>query len=125
MSGGTWIVFLIAAAIGASARFVVDSFVQDRVTGAFPWGTFVVNITGCFALGVLTGLGLYHGLDPGARLVVGTGGIGAYTTFSTFTFETIRLAEEGAVGDAVRNVAASFVVGLASASLGLAIAAIA
>jgi CrcB protein len=124
MTGWAWIAFLVAAAIGAPARYLVDGFVQDRTTAAFPWGTFVVNVTGCFALGVLTGLALYHGLDPTARLVVGTGGIGAYTTFSTFTFETIRLAEEGAVADAVRNVGGSFVVGLAAASLGLAIAAV-
>jgi CrcB protein len=124
MSGWAWIAFLVAAGIGAPARYLVDGYVQDRTRAAFPWGTLVVNITGCLALGVLTGLALYHGLEPDVRVVVGTGGIGAYTTFSTFTFETIRLAEEGAVSDAARNVVANFVVGLAAASLGLAIAAV-
>ena len=75
-------------------------------------------------LGILTGLGLYHGLDPTIRTVIGTGGMGAYTTFSTFTFETVRLAEEGAINEALRNAAASFLVGLAAASAGLALAAV-
>lgn len=125
MSTAVWCAFLLAAAIGAPARYLIDGFVQDHTGGAFPWGTFVVNVSGCFALGVLTGLGLYQGLGDTTRTIVGTGGLGAYTTFSTFTFETVRLAEEGAVDDALRNAGASFVVGLAAASLGLAVSAIA
>ena len=124
MSTTAWLAFLLAAAIGAPARYLIDGFVQDHTEGAFPWGTFVVNITGCFVLGTLVGLGLYHGFDPTTRTVLGTGGMGAYTTFSTFTFETIRLAEEGAINEAVRNAAASFVVGLAAASAGLALTAV-
>lgn len=88
MSGPGWVAFLIAAGIGALLRYLLDGWVQDHTTGVFPWGTLVVNITGCFALGVLTGLGLYHGLGATSRSVIGTGGLGAYTTFSTFTFET-------------------------------------
>ena len=94
---------------------------QDRTRGAFPWGTFVVNVSGCLILGLLTGLGLYHGLGPTARTIVGTGGLGAYTTFSTFTFETVRLAEEGAAGNALANVGASLAVGLLAAAAGLAL----
>jgi CrcB protein len=124
MSGPAWIAFLLAAAIGAPARYLVDGWVQDRTGGSFPWGTFVVNMSGCLVLGVITGLALYHGLGASTRTVLGTGGLGAYTTFSTFTFETVRLAEEGAVETAVRNVAASLVVGLAAASLGLALTAV-
>lgn len=123
MSPAAWVGFLLAAAIGAPARYVLDGFVQDHTAGSFPWGTFVVNISGCFALGTLTGLGLYHGLGGGTRTVIGTGGIGAYTTFSTFTFETIRLTEEGSIDGALRNVAASLLVGLAAAGAGLALAA--
>jgi CrcB protein len=124
MTTGAWIAFLVAAAVGAPLRYLVDGFVQDRTDGAFPWGTFIVNISGCLALGLLTGLGLYHGLSGTTRAVIGTGGLGAYTTFSTFSFETVRLAEEGATTDAVRNVIGSFVVGLAAASAGLALAAV-
>jgi CrcB protein len=121
MTAVAWIAFLIAAAIGAPARYLLDGWVQDHASGAFPWGTFVVNVTGCLVLGLLTGLGLYHGLDATTRTVLGTGGLGAYTTFSTFTFETVRLAEEGALEEAFRNAAAGFLVGLAAASAGIAI----
>jgi CrcB protein len=112
---------LVAAGIGAPARYLLDGWVQDHASGAFPWGTFTVNVTGCLILGALTGLGLYHGLGSTTRTVIGTGGLGAYTTFSTFTFETVRLAEEGALDEALRNAVASFVVGLAAASAGLAL----
>jgi CrcB protein len=123
MSATAWIGFLAAAAVGAPARYLIDGFVQDRTDGVFPWGTFVVNVSGCLALGLIVGFGLYHGLDPTVRTVAGTGGVGAYTTFSTFTFETVRLAEEGAVNEALRNTIGSFIAGLAAASAGLAIAA--
>jgi CrcB protein len=129
VSGPAWIGFLVAAAIGALARYLVDGWVQDRgrrsgrTGGVFPWGTFVVNMTGCLALGVLTGLGLHHGLGDTTRTMVGTGGLGAYTTFSTLSFETVRLAEEGAVDRAFLNAAGSLVVGLAAAAAGLALTA--
>jgi len=123
VTGASWVAFLAAAALGAPARYLLDGLVQDHTAGAFPWGTFVVNVTGCLVLGLLTGFGLYHGLGAGTRTVLGTGGMGAYTTFSTLTFETVRLAEEGAVDEAVRNAVASFVVGLAAATVGLALSA--
>ena len=116
-----WIAFLATAAVGACARLLVDGWVQERTRGVFPWGTFVVNASGCLVLGGLTGLGLYHGLGATTRTVVGTGGLGAYTTFSTFTFETVRLAETGALRSAFRYVAASMIVGLAAAAAGLAL----
>ena len=123
MNPSAWVVFLVAAGIGATSRYLLDGWVQDRTRGAFPWGTFTVNVSGCVLLGVLTGLGLYHDLDTTTSTVLGTGGLGAYTTFSTFTFETIRLAEEGALDQAFRNAAASVLVGLAAASAGLALTA--
>ena len=125
MTALAWTAFLVAAGIGAPARYLLDGWVQDRTGGAFPWGTFAVNVTGCLVLGLLTGLGLYHGLDATTRTVLGTGAMGAYTTFSTFTFETVRLAEGGAIDEAVRNVAAGFLVGLAAGAAGLAIMAVA
>lgn len=123
MTGATWIAFLVAAGIGAPARHLLDGWVQEHTGGRLPWGTFVVNVTGCLALGLLTGLGLHHGLPAGARTVLGTGGLGAYTTFSTLTFETVRLAEDGEVDHALRNAAGSLLVGLAAASTGLALTA--
>jgi CrcB protein len=116
-----WLAFLAAAGVGAPARYVIDTAIQARSGGVFPWGTLVVNVSGCFVLGVLTGLVMYHGLGGSVKTVLGTGCMGAYTTFSTFTFETVRLAEEGAAGAALRNVAMSVVLGLAAAAVGLAV----
>lgn len=124
MTPWAWALFVAAAAAGAPARYLVDGLVQDRTSGAFPWGTFAVNVSGCFLLGLLVGLATDHGLDPNLRIAIGTGGIGAYTTFSTFTFETVRLAEEGAVNEAVRNVVGNIVAGLVAAGVGLGIVAL-
>ncbi len=114
----------LAGAFGATARYVVDGLVQDRVEGAFPWGTWVVNISGSFALGFLTGLALDHGLGDTPKAVIGAGFIGAYTTFSTFTYETLRLVEEGSRYEAALNVATSTAIGLLAAGVGLALAAV-
>jgi CrcB protein len=124
VSTAAWCAFLVAAAIGAPARYLVDGWVHDRTGATFPWGTFAVNVSGCFVLGVLTGLGLYHHLGSTPRTVLGTGGMGAYTTFSTFSFETVRLAEEGSLDRAVGNAVGGLVAGLAAAALGLALAAL-
>jgi CrcB protein len=115
---------VIGGAIGAPARLAVDELVQRRNAGVFPWGTLVINVTGSFVLGVLTGLVLYHGLGEVPRALIGTGFCGAYTTFSTFSYETVRLVEEGSVGAAVRNVAGSVAAGLAAAALGLVLVAV-
>jgi CrcB protein len=96
-----------------------------RRPAAFPWGTFVVNLSGAFVLGLVTGLGLYHhGLGSVPKAVLGAGFCGAYTTFSTFSYETVRLVEEGALGAAAANLAGSLLLGLLAAAAGLALAAI-
>jgi len=117
-----WAGFVAAAAIGAPLRYVVDVSISERVQGRFPWGTFVVNATGSLFLGVLTGLALYHAFPKTPKVILGTGFCGAYTTFSTFTFETVGLAEEGATGPALLNAAGMLVVGAACGALGLALA---
>lgn len=114
----------VAGAIGAPARYLLDGFVQDRTAGAFPWGTFVINMTGSLALGLLTGAALYHAFPSTPKVILGTGFCGAYTTFSTFTFETVRLLEDGDVTEAFLNAAVSLTVGLAAAAAGLALAAL-
>jgi CrcB protein len=114
---------VVAGAIGAPARYLLDGLVQDRTEGVFPWGTFVINVSGSFALGLITGAALYHAFPNTPKVWLGTGFCGAYTTFSTFTFETIRLLEEGAVADAFRNALASLLLGALAAAAGLAIAA--
>lgn len=109
----------LAAAVGAPLRYVVDRLVQSRSRGAFPWGTFLVNVSGSFLLGLLTGLTLHHGLDPDVRTIIGSGMLGAYTTFSTFGYETIRLLEDGSFLQATLNAAGSLTLGLLAAAAGL------
>ncbi|MFN8104615.1 MAG: fluoride efflux transporter CrcB [Acidimicrobiia bacterium] len=114
----------LAGALGAPARYLLDGFVQDRGDGLFPRGTLVVNATGSLALGVLTGLLLYHAFPSDPKIVLGTGFCGAYTTFSTFTYETVHLAEERAFGAALANVVSGVVVPALAAAVGLALAAL-
>lgn len=112
-----------AAFAGAICRYLVDLAVQHRTKVVFPLGTLVVNLTGSLVLGFVVGLGLYHGLGHDAGTVLGTGFLGAYTTFSTFAYETVRLLEDGSTLEALGNAAASSVLGLAAAGAGLALAA--
>lgn len=109
----------IAGFAGAVSRYAVEGFVSERTKGGFPWGTFAVNATGCFLLGLtfalLTERFLPH---PTVRTALTIGFIGAYTTFSTFAFETMRLAEDGAVLLAAGNVTLSVAVGLAAVYAG-------
>jgi CrcB protein len=118
VSGWAWLWFLVAAGVGAPARYVLDGVVQDRTSHAFPWGTLVVNVSGSFVLGMLTGWATYHHVDPGVRTAVGVGGIGAYTTFSTFSVDTVRLVEEGAPLRAVANLVLTAVMGVTAAAAG-------
>jgi CrcB protein len=119
----TFLWVAIAGAMGAPARFLLDAWVQHRTDRIFPWGTFVINTSGSLILGFVTGLVLYHGLPNTPRLLIGTGFCGAYTTFSTFTLESVRLAEDRAVPAAFGNVLGSMVAGLLGAALGLVLAA--
>jgi CrcB protein len=105
--------------IGAPARYLVDRAVTQRFGAPIPWGTVVINVTGSLLLGVLAGLGLTHHLTGLDDALIGTGFCGAYTTFSTFTFETVRLVEIGDLRRAAGNVVVSVAVGLACAAAGL------
>ncbi|MGH9212760.1 MAG: fluoride efflux transporter CrcB [Acidimicrobiales bacterium] len=112
----------ITAFAGAVSRYLVDLAVQHRTESVFPLGTLVVNVTGSLGLGFIVGLGLYHGLPATPRTLIGTGFLGAYTTFSTFSYETVRLLEDGVYRDALLNTATSLALGLAGAAAGIAIA---
>ena len=112
----------IAGACGALARYAVQHVVQSRASGRFPYGTVVVNITGAFALGFLTGLFLYQGLAPDARVIVGTGFLGSYTTFSSFSYETFGLLRADVPVAALVNAFGSVAVGLLAAAAGLGLA---
>ena len=112
----------LAGFAGAVSRYAVEGWVSERTRGAFPWGTFVVNVSGCFILGFLFTLLTERFLPhPTLRSALTIGFVGAYTTFSTFAFETMRLGEDGAVLFAAINVGASVAVGITAVYLGTAL----
>jgi CrcB protein len=111
----------VAGAIGAPARFVLERIVRARWPADWPWGTFVVNVSGSLALGAVVGLVLAHGLDPDVRTIVGTGFLGAYTTFSTYAYETVRVGTVPRRGLAVAYAFGSVVASVLAAAAGLAI----
>lgn len=107
--------------VGAPSRYLVDRAISARTQSDLPWGTAAVNISGSFLLGLASGLALAHHLSPLGMALLGTGFCGAYTTFSTFSFESVRLLEDGQVLEAAANVLASLALGLAGAAAGLAL----
>jgi CrcB protein len=110
----------VAGALGALARYGVDGLVSTRQTGAFPWGTFVVNVTGTFVLGLLfTLLTERMTLDSWLRTSITVGFLGAYTTFSTLSLESYRLLSDGALELALANTLGSVVAGLGAVYLGV------
>jgi CrcB protein len=111
---------IVGGAIGAPLRYLADRAVQSRHDTAFPWGTFTVNVVGSLILGLITGA-VAGGASPQVQLAVGTGFCGALTTYSTFSYETLRLLEDDARLFAAANVVVSIVAGLGSAFLGVAI----
>lgn len=116
MSGvATWAGIAVLGGLGAVARFTVDTAVVRRTTSAFPFGILVVNVSGAFLLGLITGLGVPRDV----ALVLGTGFVGAYTTFSTWMLQTKLLLEERHWALPVLNVGVSVVLGLAAAWVGL------
>ena len=106
----------VGAAVGAPLRFLTDRYVVARIMhGArpFPWGTLAVNVLGSFVLGLLTGV-----TDHTGTLLIGVGFCGAFTTYSTFSAETLQLARGGNRAGAVLNAVLNLGLGLAAAILG-------
>lgn len=119
MSFWVWAAVAGLGGIGAVVRFLVDGAITQRVGRDFPSGTLIVNLTGTFVLGLLTGLAL----EGNALLLAGTATIGSYTTFSTWMLETHRLGEDGDIRAASINVVLSVVAGVGAAAVGRAIGA--
>jgi CrcB protein len=118
-----WILVAVGAMVGAPLRYLTDRTVQARHDTVFPWGTFTVNVCGSFVLGLVTGAVTAGGAPQQVQLLIGTGFCGALTTYSTFSYETLRLAEDGARLFAVFNVVVSVVAALGAAFTGAALAA--
>jgi CrcB protein len=114
-------VVCVAGGVGAALRFVVDGLIRARVRLAYPLATTVINVTGSFGLGLLTGLGSHAGLPHAWVLVLGGGVMGGYTTFSTASVETVRLVEQRRWGLALLNGVGMLVLSVAAAAVGLAV----
>ncbi|MEW2402440.1 fluoride efflux transporter CrcB [Streptomyces sp. NPDC046862] len=117
-----WLLVIVGGMAGAPLRYLTDRAVQSRHDTVFPWGTFTVNVVGSLILGLLTGAVAAGAAGSHLQLLIGTGLCGALTTYSTFSYETLRLAQDGARFYAVANVVASVVAGLGAAFTGVALA---
>lgn len=110
----------LGGAVGTGARHLLSSWIGTAIGGAFPWGTFVVNVLGSFLVAVLMVAGSEANvLSPTARLALTTGVMGGFTTYSAFSYETLRLFENGAWIAGASNVLVTVVACLASCLLGL------
>ncbi len=116
----TALVVAAGAAVGAPLRYVTDRAVQSAVrtrrSSSFPYGTLLVNVVASLVLGLVTGA---TSLSPTLFALVATGFCGALSTYSTYAYETLRLAEDGRWSEALLYVAVSIALGLAAASLGV------
>jgi CrcB protein len=108
------------AVLGANARYWIGTWAAGKWGAAFPYGTLIINLTGSLLLGLFMGLTAERlSLDPRLRLLIATGFLGAYTTFSTFTYESVSLLLKGAVWAGVLNVLASTALGLLAVGAGI------
>ncbi len=114
----TLILIAIGGAVGALLRFTVTSYIYYRVDGTFPWGTFVVNISGCLVIGVLWQMVENLSLPHHFRSFLFIGVLGAYTTFSAYGLETFNLLRENELGYVLLNVLGSNIIGIAMLVLG-------
>jgi CrcB protein len=111
----TALLVFVGAMVGAPLRYLTDRAVQSWHETLFPWGTFTVNLVGCLILGALSGAG--SALPSPVFSLLGTGFCGALTTYSTFSYETVRLVEQKAYFPAVMYVVASVVAGTGAAAV--------
>lgn len=113
----------VGAALGGVSRHYLTVFVQQRAGAGFPVGTLVINVTGSFLLGLVMRYALQtDAISPEARSFLATGFCGGYTTFSAFSYETVKMLEDGEYGRAGLYVGASVVVALLATVLGFAAA---
>lgn len=120
---GRLLLVCLGGAIGSGARFLVSSWAARALGTEFPRGTLIVNVAGSFLLGAVMAASLSSGpISPGARLFLGAGVLGGFTTYSSFNHETLALVEQGSLGLAAANVALTVFGCLAAGLAGLALA---
>jgi fluoride exporter len=114
----TYIAISIGAILGANARYLLGQWVADRLGSSFPYGTFVINVSGSFLIGIVLVVSMDRVVPDWFRPLLAIGFLGAYTTFSTFSYETLALVQNGAWTWALLNVAASVIVGFGAVYAG-------
>ncbi|ONM50072.1 fluoride efflux transporter CrcB [Nocardia donostiensis] len=114
----------LAGSAGAMARFTLDGAIKHRRAARFPWATFVINVTGSLILGIVTGLVLFHDVTHDLEVILGIGFCGGYTTFSTASFETVRLIQNQHYYTAAANTFGSLLTTIAAGAAGLALTAL-
>jgi CrcB protein len=118
----TALAIMIAGSLGALTRYALQAVIEPR-TGDLPWGTFVINISGSFLLGLIFTLTTERiNVEPWLRTALTVGFLGAYTTFSTLAFETVRLIDGGQMLAAFLNMAGSAVIGVLAVVAGIGVA---
>lgn len=120
MTPGVLVLLSVAGGVGAVARFVVDGLARSALGSRLPWGTAIINVSGSFLLGLLTGL-VTVGMPREVLLVLGTGLLGGYTTFSTASVETVRLLQQRRAGASLLYALGGLVLSVAASLLGLAL----
>lgn len=119
MTPSLFIVLSLVGGLGAVSRLVVDGVIRSRSRGTMPWGTIVINLTGSFALGLAVSLAAHRILPEAWELVIGPGFLGGYTTFSTASFETVRMLQERKWGPSLLNGLGVVATATAAAGLGM------
>jgi CrcB protein len=110
----------LGGAVGTGARYLVSLWAGERFGTVFPWGTFIVNVVGCFFIGLIMQVAVSVASFPvNLRFALTTGVLGGLTTYSSFTWETTKLVQDGARGAALVNFALTSVAGFGAALLGL------
>jgi len=118
-SAAPYLAVALGGALGAMARFAVNNLFVRRLGAAWPYGTLFINVTGCLAIALFLEYFAERQLNPGWRYFFPTGFVGAYTTFSTYEYETIRLLGAGSTGGAAAYVLLSNGLGFAAGLLGI------
>jgi CrcB protein len=113
-----YLLVLIGWGLGALARYIAATFITQRYGALFPWGTFAINVTGSFAIGLLMTIFTERVTHPYWRLLLVVGFLGGYTTFSSFEYETLQAVRSGARWIGLLNVVCSVAFGYAAVWLG-------
>jgi len=118
LSPGLFLIVALCGGLGACLRFVVDALIKRWLPAPLPWGTILVNLSGSFALGALTGLMAQQLLSAQWLAAIGSGLLGGYTTFSAASFETVRLLQAGRLAASLANALGTLAGAVLAALLG-------